>query len=407
MRNKIITSVFCLLLAVGVLVGFLVPDKYYSESEKRTLTQKNAISISDFPSGKMGTEIEKYLADQFPLRDGWITVKTLAERLGGKTEISGVYFGKDGYLIDKFASYDRKQFSLNVNALVNLSETLKASDIPMQVMLVPTAAQTLSEKLPAFAPNLDQKALLDYAKAQGLDAVNVFDILSEHKGEYIYYETDHHYTSLGAYYCYCAWMQAQGKTPEPLSAWQSQVLCDNFRGTTYNKVNYPFAAYDTITAYYKTLNHTVNYNNGNYVTDSIYERKYLSGKDQYATFLNSNQSTTVVTGNGEGKLLILKDSYANCFAQFAIDDYAETHLIDLRFFKSSVSDYIAENGITQVLVLYNIPNFAQDTAIAKTAIASGMTKPAAPIHYLVSKSVTDLHAAKPLCICGSSQQRRS
>ena len=65
MRNKIITSVFCLLLAVGVLSGFFVPDKYYSESEKRTLTQKDAISISDFPSGKMGTEIEKYLSDQF------------------------------------------------------------------------------------------------------------------------------------------------------------------------------------------------------------------------------------------------------------------------------------------------------------------------------------------------------
>ena len=64
--------------------------------------------------------------------------------------------------------------------------------------------------------------------------------------------------------------------------------------------------------------------------------------------------------------MILKDSYANCFSQFVIDDYAETHLIDLRFFRGSVTDYIEENGITQVLVLYNIPNFAQDTAIAKT-----------------------------------------
>ena len=166
-------------------------------------------------------------------------------------------------------------------------------------------------------------------------------------------------------YCYAAWMQAQGKTAEPLSAWQSQVLCDNFRGTTYNKANDPFAPFDTITAYYKTLTHTVRYNGGNYVTDSIYERKYLSGKDQYAAFLNSNQSTTVVSGPGEGRLLILKDSYANCFAQFVIDDYAETHLIDLRFFQGSVTDYLAENGITQVLVLYNIPNFAADTAIAR------------------------------------------
>lgn len=366
MRNKIITSVFCLLLGAGVLSGFLVPDKYYSESEKRTLTQKNAISITDFPSGKMGTEIETYLADQFPLRDGWIIVKTLAERLSGKPEISDVYFGKEGYLIDAFTGYDQKQFSANINALVKLSDSLKTAGIPMQVMLIPTAAQILSDKLPAYAPNLDQKALLDFTGAQGLDTVNVFDILSEHKNEYIYYKTDHHFTSLGAYYCYAAWMQAQGKTAQPLSAWQSQSLCDNFRGTTYNKVNYPFAPYDTITAYYKTLTHTVSYNGGSYVTDSIYERKYLSGKDQYAAFLNSNQSTTVVSGSGEGKLLILKDSYANCFSQFVIDDYAETHFIDLRFYKDSVTDYIEENGITQVLVLYNIPNFAQDTAIAKT-----------------------------------------
>lgn len=180
MRNKIITSVFCLLLAVGVLSGFFVPDKYYSESEKRTLTQKDAISISDFPSGKMGTEIEKYLSDQFPLRDDWITVKTLTQRLSGKTQISGVYFGKDGYLIDAFTSYNQKQFAVNIEALTKLSESLKAAGIPMQVMLVPTAAQTLSDKLPAYAPNLDQKALMDLAKAQGLDTVNVFDILSEH-----------------------------------------------------------------------------------------------------------------------------------------------------------------------------------------------------------------------------------
>lgn len=363
MRNKILTSMFCLLLAAGVLSRLLLPDKYYSETEKRTLTQKTAISIADFPSGKMGTEIEKYLADQFPMRNGWITVKTLAQRLSGKTEISGVYFGKDGYLIDAFTAYDRKQYQANLQALGQLSEHIS---VPMDVMLIPTAAQILSDKLPAYAPNLDQKELLTYAQKLGLSTVDVFDALSDHKDEYIYYKTDHHFTSLGAYYCYAAWMQAQGKTAEPISIWQSRVLCDNFRGTTYNKVNDPFSPYDTITAYYKTLKHAVNYNNGNYVTDSIYERKYLSGKDQYATFLNSNQSTTVVSGNGEGKLLILKDSYANCFAQFVIDDYAETHLIDLRFFKGSVSDYIAENGITQVLVLYNIPNFAQDTAVAKT-----------------------------------------
>ena len=134
------------MLAGTTIAGFLVPDQYYSESEKRILTQKDAISFADFPSGKMGTEVEKYLADQFPLRDGWITIKTLVERLCGKTEISNVYFARDGYLIDAFTEYDPKQFSSNIKALVTLSETLKANDIPMQVMLVPTAAQILADK---------------------------------------------------------------------------------------------------------------------------------------------------------------------------------------------------------------------------------------------------------------------
>lgn len=168
MRNKIITSFFCLLLAAGVLAGLLTPDRYYSESEKRTLTQKNAISPSDFFGGKMGTEIEKYLADQFPLRDGWITVKTLAERLSGKTETAGVCFGKDGYQIDAFTDYDRERFSANLEALLRLSKTLEARDVPMQVMLVPTAVQILADKLPTFAPRLDQRALLEEAKARGL-----------------------------------------------------------------------------------------------------------------------------------------------------------------------------------------------------------------------------------------------
>lgn len=364
MRSKVITFVFCLLLAAGALAGLLTPDRYYSENEKRTLTQSSALRLADFPSGRLGTELEKYLADQFPLRDGWVTVKTLTERLSGKKEISNVYFAEDGYLIDKFADYDDGQLQANTAALAALSEKLSAENISMRVMLVPTAAQILSDKLPAFAPNLDQAALLAYVKAQGLDTVDVFRELYAHKNEYIYYKTDHHFTSLGAYYCYRAWLEAKGETAEPLSAWQSCTLCGSFRGTTYAKVNYPFAAYDTIIAYYKSLRHTVDYNAGDYVADSIYERKYLSGKDQYAVFLNSNQAVTAVYGGGSGKLLILKDSYANCFSQFVIDDYAETHLIDLRFFKDSVTDYITENGITEVLVLYNIPNFASDTDIA-------------------------------------------
>ena len=365
MRNRIITLIFCIMLTAGIIIGAIIPDKYYSETEKRTLKQFPQISSGEIFSGNFGDDIEEYLADQFPGRNGWVTIKTLVDRISGKTESNGVYFAADDYLIEAHEKLPAKQAKKNIEALKTLSDSLAAQGITMKVMLVPTASEILSDKLPAFAPNADQHSMIEYAKKQGLDVVDVTEALSEHKDEYIYYKTDHHWTSLGAYYAYAEWVRSKGGTPAPLSEWTKRELCNDFRGTTYSKVNYPFAPYDTIDAYYKQESHAVDYNGGDYVTDSIYEEKFLSGSDKYAVFFNSNQSTTKVTGNCKGKLLIIKDSYANTFGQFVADDYAETHLIDMRFFKGKVSNYIEENGITEVLVLYNITNFCEDTGVAR------------------------------------------
>lgn len=362
MKNRVLSIYFCMILLAGIILHLAVSDKYYSESEKRTLTQFPKFTIKSYAAGEYSDKLEKYLADQFPGRDGWITVRTLAELGIGMHECNGVYFGKNGYLISSFDEYDRNQFEKNVSVLEKFVGNMKEKGIEVRVMLVPTAVEILDDKLPRYATHISQKELLDYVKGRKIDVVDVSDILSEHKSEYIYYKTDHHYTSLGAYYCYCVWKQAKGENAEPLWTWEKEVLSGSFRGTGYSKVNYPFAPHDIITAYYKNDTHRIDYNAGNYVTNSIYEKKYLDGKDKYAVFFNSNQATTVVDGGGEGRLLIIKDSYANCFAQFVIDEYEQTHMIDMRFYKKSVSEYIEKNGITEVLVLYNIPNFADDTA---------------------------------------------
>ena len=367
MKNKVIAILFAVLLLAGIVTHLAFPDKFYSESEKRTLSQFPAISWKAVRTGKFGDAIEEYLADQFPGRDGWVTVKTAIERLSGKKESGGVYFADGGYLIEIQKGFSANQTAMNLRALKILQDAMDEKGVPMRTMLIPTAAQILAEKLPAYAPNADQTAVTREAEKAGIRLADVTEALAEKKDGYIYYMTDHHWTSEGAYYAYAAWMRERGAAPDPLSAWTKEILSENFRGTTYSKVNNPDAPFDVIEAYYKTTEHRVDYNGGNYVTDSLYERKYLEGTDQYAVFLNSNQSTTVVSGSGEGRLLILKDSYANCFAQFCADDFEETHLIDLRFFPGSVKDYIAEKGITEVLVLYNIPNFTSDTGVARCA----------------------------------------
>lgn len=358
MRNKIITSFFCLLLAFSTLAGLLLPDRYYSEREKRTLTQKPQFTIADFISGEFSGELEKYLTDQVPLRDGWVTMKTYMELAIGKRESGGVYLCKDQYLMDKFTAYSKKQLTANVEALAELQSKLAAEGIAMNTLLVPVAAQVLADKLPAYAPAADYAAIFQVLTDAGVDTVNVWSTLAAHSGENIYYRTDHHWTSLGAYYAYCAWRDIEPAAYE----WTQEILCGNFRGTTWNKVPLPTVPAEEITAWYKHINRSVSYNNGQYETDSIYERKYLSGSDQYAVFLNSNQAQTVIEGSGKnGKLLLIKDSYGNTFSQFPVEDYAEVHVLDLRFFKGNVAEYARENGITDALVLYGVQNFVKDT----------------------------------------------
>ena len=115
---------------------------------------------------------------------------------------------------------------------------------------------------------------------------------------------------------------------------------------------YP-ALYDTITAYYKMPTHTANYNGGNYVTDSITSGNISAKNNTLHSWIPTSPPLWFpATG---GKLLILKDSYANRFSQFVINDYTETHLIDLCFYKDSVTNCVEKNGITQVLAPYNIP----------------------------------------------------
>lgn len=358
MRNKTITSFFCLLLAFSTLAGLLLPDRYYSEREKRTLTQKPQFTIADFISGKFSGELEKYLTDQVPLRDSWVTMKTYMELAIGKRESGGVYLCKDQYLMDKFTAYSKKQLTANVEALAELQSKLAAEGIAMNTLLVPVAAQVLADKLPAYAPTADYAAIFQVLTDAGVDTVNVWSTLAAHSGENIYYRTDHHWTSLGAYYAYCAWRDIEPAAGE----WTQEILCGNFRGTTWNKVPLPTVPAEEITAWYKHINRSVSYNNGQYETDSIYERKYLSGSDQYAVFLNSNQAQTVIEGSGKnGKLLLIKDSYGNTFSQFPVEDYAEVHVLDLRFFKGDVAEYARENGITDALVLYGVQNFVKDT----------------------------------------------
>jgi len=275
------------LLLLGLLIPIFLEDSSYSSQEKRSLESFPTFHLEDFWSGEYTSKLEKYFEDQFVWRECFVNMKTTADYLVGKRDSNGVYFGKDGYLIEMHETLNEDQGRKNLAALTELQTKLDEKGVPMWCIAAPTALQVMTDKLPDFAGNNLQVEWINTMREAGLNVVDINEILRAHADEYIFYRTDHHWTSLGAYYAYVSWCEAHGKTAEPLSAWTSEILCSNFLGTTYAKVNMWKESADTITAYYKTLNHQTSYNNGHYIADSIYERRYLEGADQYAVFFKA------------------------------------------------------------------------------------------------------------------------
>lgn len=371
MKNKITVVIFCLVLGFLSVLNLIMPKREYSENENRYLSQMPEFSFASLfaeeDKDKFTTKFESFITDQFVYRDGWVGMKTETEKLLQKRDSGGVYFADDDYLIEMFDTVDNKQYEKNIAFLKEFSEKMKSEQgLDVHTMLVPTASYTLSDKLPSHAPEVSQDELLDYAMEQLPNFVDVRDTLKNHKDEYIYYRTDHHWTSLGVYYVYQQWCQIAGLSQTALESYSQEVLSSAFYGTTYSKACLYTTPPDTILAFHPAQESDVNvtYQSGDKITqtDILYETSYLATKDKYSVFLNGNQPVTkIATGNHNGRrLLLIKDSYANAFAPFAAEDYEEVYLIDLRYMKDSLSQFIQENEINEILVLYNLKGFSSD-----------------------------------------------
>ncbi len=370
-QNRVLTIVFLLMIFGITIAGFFVPVKERSESENRNLAQKPEFTLASLfakeNDKRFTTQYESYITDQFIARDTWIGIKTQTERLLGKTDINGVYFADDGYLITKTdadkvdAEREEKNIAYLTGFVARYEELLGKGRV--DVMLVPTAADILADKLPAFTSEYDQAALLERMEAAlGADAwIDVRDKLQEHADEYLYYRTDHHWTALGAYYAYQAWAEHKGLPVRDLSDYTESVASDDFYGTLYSKVNLPMDA-DTVMLYEDGMKYRVEYDSNRRYVNSLFSMDRLKDKDKYMVYLDGNHAQVdIVTENKNGKtLLVVKDSYAHTFLPFLAQDYERIVMIDFRYLKLPVSALVQTYGVTDMLVMYNATNFVED-----------------------------------------------
>lgn len=368
-----IITLFLLMIFGLTAASLLKPDTDFSENENRSLASRPEFSFSTLFSGKYTADYETYLTDQFVFRDQWIGLKTRAERTALRQEVNDVYFGEDGYLIEKHSgSFQTDRAETNVSylsAFFQQIDDIYGSD-HVTAMVVPNALDVLRDKLPAFASPVREVAYLQKIRNALPEGVwfDAGEVLRRHSQEEIYYRTDHHWKTLGAFYVFQEWgrkMGLEGLQPEN---YQVTQVTDSFRGTIASKVGIPVKE-DTIEKYElkEPVRYLLTYNQSDDIRSTVYQENALNTKDQYAYFYGGNYGLieAVTEANTGRRLLVIKDSYAHCFVPFTYASFDEVDMLDLRYFNQSLSQYMEEGNYTDVLFLYNASGFAEDASLAK------------------------------------------
>ncbi|MDE6220755.1 MAG: hypothetical protein K2G51_10085 [Lachnospiraceae bacterium] len=368
---KIKRAVVCL-ICIGILsmsVCFLIsPKKDFSENENRYLTKLPTLSAKAVFDGTYTDSLNDWLADHFPQRDFFVGLKSRAEIASGRKEINHIYVATDDYLIEPYAKPQNTERI--IDTLVKFYEKLNQTELDIHLMLVPTAVTVYSEKLPTYAPLSDQMATASAIyNASGIPAIDCSDWLSSGASQgQLYYRTDHHWTTLGAYYGYLAYCDAKELTPVPLESLIAQTVTEEFAGTLYSKVNDYSHQKDTITIYTNPEDDlTVTYVDTGEVTDSLYNLDYLKEKDKYSLFLNNIHPLIEIenkAASSQDELMLIKDSYANSIVPFLAHHYRKIYVFDTRYYRDGPSSFLSDhNRITDVLLLYNMNTLDGDTGI--------------------------------------------
>ncbi len=375
---SIFARIFLGFIAVVVVLAIVLPDRTFSESENRSLQGFPIPTIQTILNGRFQENFQTYIDDQFPFRDLWAGMQAVISTAVGGIDSNGVYLGTDGYLIQDF---QRPQHETATDAIV---EFVRANpDLPTYALIAPTAVSVLSDKLPATAVPDDQNAYISEVDARLTDAgarvIDVRETFAEHKDEGLYYKSDHHWTTYGAYLAFRQACEVMGLDADA-APFEAVEVANDFDGTLKSKSGYFFAPSDPIEVYLPSgegvaegkHNYLVTYVDEQRVESSPYNVEALNQKDKYQVFMGGNHPVVRIEtlADNHEVLLVVKDSYANCFVPFMAEEYSKVVVVDPRYYFDDIATLMSSEEVTQVLFLYNATTYAEDTSLASMIDAS-------------------------------------
>ena len=369
-QEKLVGIIFILTLFLFLIINVIVPDREKSVQENRMLATKPKFRLSSLISGDYDEKFEAYMDDQFVGRDMWRKLKVTVDRIGGSRLENGVYIGTNGQLLEQIEVADENHLAANIKAIKSFSES--QSKIPVRMMLVPDAANVLNHSLPLLAKPEDQTQMFSMVRKDLGDSVEWIDVsteLNKHKTEKIYYKTDHHWTTLGAFYAFQAAAPSLGIDGDLSGKYVSYTVSDSFNGMLASKSGVNLGEKEQIDIYVPTEEDTdliVDYVDEGKRSTSLYDSSKLKEKDQYTVFLGGNSSLLDIrtVSTSTKRLLLVKDSFANSFIPFLTPYYREIVVVDPRYYSGTINDLMDSYRISEVLFLYSGNTFFKDNNIS-------------------------------------------
>ena len=361
--------IFCGLLFVLFCLFFL-PDKDFSETEKRALAQFPDLRVGTILNGKAEESLETYVQDQMPLRNFWVGVCAGFSRMTGQNGTDGIYDAADGYLIHTPIDENARSLQKNLRILTDFAEK---ANVPSYLLIVPQTGYVLEDKLPKRHGAYTDDALMDEItnRTDGVfTTVDLRGLFRAQRGaQQIYYRTDHHWTSGGAFLAANAFLRAAGKTALEQSRFTVETV-DGFYGTTYSRAALWRRQPDSMELWTaKDMPLTVEISDlGKEETTKqtdVFFREHLTEYDRYPVYLDGNHSLTHIVNDAvpDGVLLLVKDSFGNTLATELAAAYREIWMVDLRYYRTAAVSELLARGVDTLLVNYSMDDIVNDQNI--------------------------------------------
>ena len=365
-ENILISAAFCGFLGIMFLLYLLLPKENFSEKEKRYLAEAPEFTWENLRSGELGDQIEDYLSDHIPGRNFLVGVNAYGDLIMGRQVTKDVRLLRDNRIVEAPVVWNQQTVDKNMKAIGDFQQIL---DRQVCLMIVPSAGWASESGsirgLDLFSSEeYPDEEFIDAIYAMAGDGVNTLNVLSLLQGrEDCYYRTDHHWNSRGAYLVYRFCMERLGQAYAPETDFTVETV-PGFRGSTYTRGALWMIPAEELELWHSDTALTVTNGEAEAAHRGVFYQERLSEADKYTVFLDGNHSLVRIENpekQGNGKLLVIRDSYANSLGCFLAESYETVVLVDLRYYKKPISELVAQEEFSDILICYSIGNFMTDT----------------------------------------------